>query len=143
MSSSSGFEGLYRLHIQGHTAQQEYPQAEMCYVGTNDGGIGWPETGVTVGPKRCVKGTVQRRRSSTSNNDQGSQGVRGAVQAEVHFLLAWLFISECWTLKMKALHTFKTLQTSCSTRQHHMPKDLNLQLTTVRTSNFLSYSFLI
>jgi len=78
-----------------------------------------------------------------SNNDQGSQGIRDVVQAEVHFLLAWLFISECWTLKMKALHTFKTLQTACSTRQHHMPKDLNLKHTTVRTSNLPSYSFLI
>ena len=48
--SSSSFEGLYSLHIQGHTVQQEYPRAETCYVGITDGSTGWPETAVTVGP---------------------------------------------------------------------------------------------
>jgi len=59
VSSSSGFEGLYCLHIHGHTAQQEYPQAEMCYIGTTDGGTEWPETAVTMGSNRCVKDIVQ------------------------------------------------------------------------------------
>lgn len=89
VSSSSSFEGLYCLHIQGHTVQKEYPRAETCYVGTTDGGTGWPETAVTVGPKRCIKDNVQWRRSSMSNNDQGRQGIRDVVQAEVHFWLAW------------------------------------------------------
>jgi hypothetical protein len=47
-----------------------------------------------------------------SGNQQGSHAVGGVVQAELHFLLAWKFISECWTLPMKATHTFKTLHTS-------------------------------
>jgi len=93
--------------------QQEYIRAETCYVGTTDGDIGWRETAVIVGPKRRVKDTVQWRRSSMSNNDQGSQGC-GSGRGT---LLTGYFISECWTLKMKALHTFKTLQTLCSTRQ--------------------------
>lgn len=142
VSSSSSFEGLYCFHIQGHTVQQEYPQAETCYVSTTDGGTGWPETAGTVGPKRCVKDTVQWRRSSMSNYDQGRQGIRDTVQAEVQFWLAWLSSQSAGPWKWRH-YTFKTLQTSCSTREHHMSDDFNLQHTNVRTSNLPSYSFLI